>query len=174
MRTLVTAALVAGAFAMAPLGLQHAGATITGCGGCPSFDPIVTLSDGTSIRAWVQVDDSVSDVQKIDYTLHIPAGLGVRDVSYSGPAPQTMQVIADGAKGGAYRTDTLVTTGAAAVPVVASTTVNGHGNQSLSGSVGGLSNSTIVVLVGGTPGAGHGNGNGGPGNTAPGPHGRGH
>src|SRR4029079_4822539 len=59
-----------------------AGAAIRGCRG----DPIVTLSDGTTVQMTVDVAADVGNVTRIVYTLHTPAGSSVKNIAYTGGA----------------------------------------------------------------------------------------
>ncbi len=94
----VAALLTAGLLAGPPLA-PHAHAIIGGCGG----DPIVVLSDGTTIDVNATTDADASAVRRIVYTLHAPAGTRVVSVTSLG-VRETLSFVADNAPG---RYDTI-------------------------------------------------------------------
>jgi hypothetical protein len=95
--------------------------------GCRS-DPAIYLSDGTTLDLSVDIGTDVSNVTKIAYVVHVPAGLQVRlyaatpTLGFEGK--ETFSVIND-APSGVYKTDTLVKTTTDDVGVTAYTTLVG-------------------------------------------------
>jgi hypothetical protein len=75
-------------------------------------DPVVSLSNGAVIDLNLAVNDSLSDVRHVSYTLHGPVGTSLISVSYPDGtgAISTVQYLADD-KLGNYDGDTIVTTG---------------------------------------------------------------
>lgn len=47
-------------------------------------DPIVTLSNGDVVIITVDIDADPTQVQRIDYTLHVPAGVTATNIVYTG------------------------------------------------------------------------------------------
>lgn len=61
-------------------------------------DPTIMLSDGTTISMSEDIYDRASDVTKVSYRLHIPRGLTVQAVAFSGDISasiQSLSVVAD-------------------------------------------------------------------------------
>jgi hypothetical protein len=107
-RALPGAALLAAGLLAGSLPAPAAHAAI---GGCRS-DPIVLLSNGDILDLSANIDDSVTDIQQVTYTLHGPAGNSVTGViptsGVLGPK-ETFQYTADGAAG-SYGVETVVST----------------------------------------------------------------
>jgi hypothetical protein len=85
-------------------------------------DPVVVLSNGTTLDVSDSIYDSYLDVQQISYTIHAPAGIQVVSVvSTSGPLgpKETFRFTSSGANG-QYQISSTVTTGNSSVPVTAS------------------------------------------------------
>ena len=85
-------------------------------------DPVVVLSNGTTLDLSDTINDSALDVQQVSYTLHAPAGIQVVSItSTSGPLgpKETFQFVSSGANG-QYQISSAVTTGNSSVPVTAS------------------------------------------------------
>jgi hypothetical protein len=152
MRVLLLAAMISMGLVASPLAVQRVGATISACGGCPSFGPIIYLSDGATINTSVQVNDTPSDTQSIAYTLYVPAGVYATSWSFQGSnqASQSLQVVPSFLPPGTYMTTTYVTTGASSVWVAPQTiakTTGTFGVQTCSTGVG-TSNSPVSLTVG--------------------------
>jgi hypothetical protein len=76
-------------------------------------DPVVSLSNGTTLTVWESIGDYSSDVKSISYEVHVPKGVWVRSVTYSGDVSATLQslnVYADENTGN-YDTYATVVTG---------------------------------------------------------------
>jgi len=76
-------------------------------------DPVVSLSNGTTLTVWESIGDYSSDVESISYEVHVPKGVWVRSVTYSGDVPaslQSLNVYAD-ENAGNYDTYATVVTG---------------------------------------------------------------
>lgn len=103
---LCTAVLTAGLLA-APLAAPSAHAAVA----CRA-DPVVTLSNGMTLDLSLSINDTLSDVQHIAYTLHGPLGTSLTSVSFPDGtgAISTVTYVADDTLGN-YDGDTIVTTG---------------------------------------------------------------
>ena len=79
-------------------------------------DPVVTLSNGVTLDLQISVQDTLSDVQHVAYTLHGPAGTTLVSVSYPDGTGSisSVQYVADNNTGN-YDGDTVVTTGSHAL-----------------------------------------------------------
>ena len=88
--------------------------------GCRS-DPTVLLSNGTTLDLSADIAVPIWNVQRVDYTLHIPAGLAVVATVFTPSWPTTIEhltVYADNPPS-RYSTDTLVQTKSHGVAVSA-------------------------------------------------------
>lgn len=136
-RVMLGAALLA-----ALLGPQLARAQISYC----RSDPVVTLSNGDRVTLYETIYDTATDVTGISYQLHIPVGLTVASISFSGAVPSSLQTITTTAdeNPGNFDAYTVVNTKTANSSVTAymsatssngTTTVscqtNGHSGQTL-------------------------------------------
>lgn len=79
--------------------------------GCRA-DPVVTLSNGAVLDLNLSINDTLSDVQHVAYTLHGPVGTSLASVSYPDGtgAISAVQYVPDDTLGN-YDGDTVVTTG---------------------------------------------------------------
>ncbi len=89
-RPLGAAALLSAGLLVSPLLTSQAHAIIAGCGG----DPVVVLSDGTTLDLNATADTDASTVRRIAYTLHAPAGTWVVSVTALG-VRETLSFLAD-------------------------------------------------------------------------------
>jgi hypothetical protein len=112
------AALQAGLLIASPP-VSIAQATLGACNG----DPVVVLSNGVTIDLYTTIQDDVSDVQQVVYTLHAPSGTGVVSVAYTsgllGPK-EVLRFYADNLPS-TYDTATSVRTYASGIAVTAAT-----------------------------------------------------
>jgi len=116
-------------------------AAISGC----RSDPAVTLSNGVQILLYEDISDTATDVTKITYTLHVPVGVTVTSISYSGAVPsklQSLTTVAD-ENSGNYDGYTLVSTKTPNVPVAAYMSANGTVSAHTNGSSGELLHSHL-------------------------------
>lgn len=95
--------------------------------GCRS-DPVIYLSDGTALDLSADIGTSVSNVTKIAYAVHVPAGLSM--LAYAATPTVGFQgketfSLFDDAPSGQYKTDTYVLTTYKGVAVTAQTTLVG-------------------------------------------------
>jgi hypothetical protein len=112
-----------------PLSSHSASAYISGC----DTDPVVYLSDGTAITLVASINDQVSDVMTVNYTVHVPSGVSVTNISYdSFGYLESVSVIPD-EPANQYATDTTVYTYTPWVRVTDSTAVSGFATKSASG-----------------------------------------
>lgn len=130
-RVMVCAALACVGFAATSLGVPTAGAEVGVC----YTDPVVVLSNGTTIDLNDTINDTYTDVQSIVYTLHAPAGTSVASVTYtSGPIGpmESLRFYAD-QTGSQYSATSDVITGSAGIAVTAAATaLNSTGTDSTS------------------------------------------
>jgi len=115
---LLTAAVGLVALVAGPLLTPNARAELAAC----YTDPIVVLSNGMTIDISNTIQDSLTDVQQVSYTLHAPAGVSLVSVTYtSGPIgpKETLTYFADGPSD-QYAITSAVTTGAHSIYVTAS------------------------------------------------------
>jgi hypothetical protein len=87
-------------------------------------DPVVVLSDGTTLDLNDTINDSLTDVQQIQYTLHAPCGTSIISIVYtSGPIgpKESLRFYAD-QPAGQYTSTSDVTTGSSSIAVVAAGT----------------------------------------------------
>src|SRR5581483_10376275 len=89
-RILLTLGAFSGAL-IAALLVTGSAFAITGC----RSDPLVTLSNGTSVRLVAEIGTSADNVNEVDYTLHIPQGLSVVSVQYDGLLNENLTWVAD-------------------------------------------------------------------------------
>ena len=111
-------------------------------------DPVVQLSDGTTIQLQAAISDDQADVQQIAYTVHAPAGTTLSRVVYTGgafAAKEPVRFFADDTPG-TFDTSTVVTTGTPGVAVNVQTSVPGIGRASATGQSG----DTLTVHIDGT------------------------
>ena len=110
---------------------HHVFAAISAC----RADPIVWLSNGDSVQMTVDVGTSPGDVRKITYTLHVPVGVGVDRIVYTGGALQSKEevVLVDDQSPGYYVTDTVVMARGKGIRVTANTSEAGSFRGSVSG-----------------------------------------
>ena len=96
-------------------------AAIKGC----RADPIVLLSDGSVLRLAVAIEADPFDIGAIHYTIHGPRGTSIETLVFTQqPRISKLEHVAyiDDAPANTYITETIVTTHAGQVKVVASTT----------------------------------------------------
>jgi hypothetical protein len=71
-----------------------------------SSDPIITLSNGHTVQISDQIYDSPTNVSKVDYQLHVPAGVTATQVTYpadnTAGIPETFEFYSD-APSGTYK-----------------------------------------------------------------------
>jgi hypothetical protein len=91
---------------------SQAHAAVSPCRG----DPIIFLSDGTRVRITVVIGVTAAEVSRVDYTVHVPAGLTVTRIVTPGAnipgsiaGKEFTTVIAD-LPAGQYTTSTVATT----------------------------------------------------------------
>jgi hypothetical protein len=144
MRRLISIGIPAVFAAMLAGGLWTNGASAAAA--CRS-DPVVTLSNGTQVTLYEDIYDSASDVSSISYELHVPGGVTVQSVVYSGSVAtnlQTINVIAD-EKAGSYDTYTVVRTNTPYAVITAYMSVNNSKSSQTSGLSGQLLHTHLHV-----------------------------
>ncbi|MCZ7567307.1 MAG: hypothetical protein M5U01_01750 [Ardenticatenaceae bacterium] len=120
--------------------LRTAQAVVIGC----RADPIVYLSNGEQIRMTTNIDADASDVRSILYTIHVPTGVSVTRVVYTGGALAAKEAITfyDDQPPYHYATETLVRLQGKNVDVAARMAM-----RSLIQSVSGLSGQPLAVEI---------------------------
>lgn len=78
--TLALVAMLACVSLLSVVGFSTAQAGAIGC----RTDPIVTLSNGDVLTILVDVNAAASAVKRIDYTLHVPKGVTITKIVYTG------------------------------------------------------------------------------------------
>jgi len=115
--------LLAGLALAAPI-TPTAQAALDGC----RSDPVIYLSDGTALDISANINTSVSNVTTIAYYVHVPPGLHailfLTTPTLGFQGKEVFKMFND-APAGQYKTDTVVGTNTAAVPVTAQTTLVG-------------------------------------------------
>lgn len=123
----------------------HAQASL---GACLS-DPVVILTQGVTIDLYTNIADSASDVQQINYTLHVPTGLQkiliIHTSGLIGPK-EYFQISADDAAN-TYDSVTEVNTGATGLTVKARLTVIALPHTPVSASISGLDHQNLPLHV---------------------------
>jgi hypothetical protein len=109
-------------------------------------DPIVTLSNGAAVTMVDQISDTQSDLQSVNYTLHVPVGVTVTNVQYDSVfgSLETLQVVPDQSSG-TYWEDTVATTGSSWVPVTATASIAGPSCQKPSQTATGSTNQDLTT-----------------------------
>lgn len=149
-RVLLGALIIGMGLLVAPVTSRGVGATLSTCGGCALYGPIIHLSNGDMINTGVRIRDAAADVSRIDYVLHAPRGTVVSSVSFQGSKKvnQTFQ-FSDDMSSHAYTVDTYVSTyGGPLVQVFPFTAVKFRGSGDWDYADGlGLSKQHILVTV---------------------------
>jgi len=116
-------------------------------GPCES-DPVVVLSDGTTLDLSAAISDAESDVQSVSYSLTIPSGTSVVSVTntYGPLGPKEVFSYSAGNAARTYSSTTVVYTGSSQIPVTVMTeAVDAPSVQSASAS--GLNKQKLFVSV---------------------------
>lgn len=108
-----------------------ASAAFAGCGG----DPILYLSNGTTLSVATTIETDVSSVKNVIYTIHTPHGVKLNGVAWSGDpgllAKESL-VFHDDAQVNQYLTDVVVQTTHNKVKVTA-VSQKGYASQTVKG-----------------------------------------
>lgn len=122
----------------------QASAALRGC----RTDPIFRLSNGDVIAVTLEVGTPAHNISNIHYILHIPPGVAVLGVTYTGGPRQAIKetyVVYKDSVAKTYITGTVVTTvNTTRVPVIATTRLNGVFPKSVYGFNG---DHLVVTLV---------------------------
>jgi hypothetical protein len=107
-------------------------------------DPVVILTDGTSIDISASINTSLFNLQHVTYTVHAPAGSRLLAVVHTPNLPGTTESFQfyDDGPADQIQTDTIVTTSTSNVGVTA-TTIIGLRLRSVSG----MANEHLVVQL---------------------------
>ncbi|HLO14483.1 MAG TPA: hypothetical protein VK206_06630 [Anaerolineales bacterium] len=99
-------------------------------------DPIFRLSNGDTINITLDIGADAANVRNVTYILHVPAGVTVKQATYTAGGigtKETYKVYQDSAAK-TYTTDTLVTTqNTGSITVVATTRLNATFAKSVTG-----------------------------------------
>jgi hypothetical protein len=110
-------------------------------------DPIFRLSNGDIVTVTLEIGTAEANVKSVTYILHVPAGVTVKQVTYTAGGigkKETYKVYQD-SPAKTYTTDTVLTTqNVGVVPVTVYTRLNGVYTKSASGYSG---QHLIVTLV---------------------------
>lgn len=109
----------------------QASAAMRGC----RTDPIFRLSNGDILTVTVQIDTPAHNVRNIHYILHLPPGVTVTYVTYTGGPRQAMkETYVVGSPADTYAVDTILSThNSDSVQVVVFIRLNGGIRTSVSG-----------------------------------------
>ena len=124
--------------AVALLGTSLIGGSLAASGSYASYgvcrtDPTVVLSDGLTIEMYADINDSISDVRSVQYTLHVPIAVHATSITYDRYGSiEHVSIVADQPSGHGY-SDTLVTTGAKSVPVKVYASIKGWKSVTVQG-----------------------------------------
>jgi len=140
-RPLGGAALLSSGLLVSPLLAPHAQAIIAGCGG----DPVVVLSDGTTLDLNATADADASTVRQIAYTLHAPTGTSVVSVTSLG-VRETLAFRADNTPH-TYDTVTRVDASVSDAAVTTTTTVIPLRGVPATGSATGATNEDLHISL---------------------------
>ncbi len=123
------------ALVLLTLGLaQGAGTALAGYIYC-SGDPILTLSDGTSVSVNVEIETAPTQVQAVVIYVHVGRGVELTGVDYgNGPlkGKETVLLYNDG-PAAKLTTETIVKTKTDGVPVTATTTLSNGSSVTVEG-----------------------------------------
>lgn len=123
----------------------HAQASL---GACLS-DPVVLLTQGVTVDLYTTIADRASDVQQVNYTLHVPTGLQtiaiIRTSGLIGPK-EFFQIYPDDVAN-TYDSVTEVNTGATGLTVKARLTVIDPPHLPVSASISGLDHQNLPLHV---------------------------
>lgn len=134
-------AALCGGLLLTSLGAVGVHAAVTAC----RSDPTVTLSNGAQVTLYEDIADTASDVTGITYQLHIPVGLTVTSVTYSGAISSSLQslsVTADENTGN-YDAYTVVSTKTPNIAVTAYMSGTANGSTTVSCQTAGHSGQTL-------------------------------
>lgn len=138
-------ALAAVALVAALFGTGQAHAAYTAC----RSDPQLTLSNGVQITLYEDIYDLPSDITRISYTVHIPAGLSVKSIAYQGAVPANLQKVKISAdqKQGNYAATTVVSTKTSGIAVSAFMDGTNNGVRTVSASASGQSGQALTSAL---------------------------
>lgn len=123
----------------------HAQASL---GACLS-DPVVIFTQGVIVDLHTNIADKISDVQRVNYTLHVPMGLqeiAIIDTSGLIGEQERFQIFSDNAAN-TYDSVTEVDTGATGLTVKARLTVIALPHVPVSASISGLDHQDLPLHV---------------------------
>lgn len=110
-------------------------------------DPIFALSNGDTLNVKLEINTEESNIRNLMYVIHLPEGVTVRKVTYTGGGlgtKETYKVQQDSPNDRTYTTESLVTTQNTGSIAVTATTIL---NKQYSGSATGTNGQYLVVTV---------------------------
>jgi len=109
-------------------------------------DPIFLLSNGDSLNVTVDISTDATNVRNLTYTVHVPAGVTVKKVTYTagGLGTKEMYKVVQDSVAKTYKTETVVTTQNTGSVAVKATTIL---NKTYSASASGYNGQVLVVTV---------------------------
>jgi hypothetical protein len=102
-------------------------------------DPIFKLSNGDVVNVTLDISTDAINVRNVTYTLHVPAGVAVKQVIYTagGIGTKEMYKVYQDSPNKTYTADIVVTTqNTGSIPVTATVRLNSIYAQSVSGTNG--------------------------------------
>jgi hypothetical protein len=118
----------------------HASAMLTRC----RTDPIFTLSNGEKITVVLDINTNESGVIYVNYVLHVPAGVTVKNVVFTAGGIGKLETywIRQDSPANTYTTESFVLTQQSGVAVIATTSL-----QKIVKSVAGYSGQNLIVTI---------------------------
>lgn len=109
-------------------------------------DPIFVLSNGDSLNISVDISADAVNVRNLTYTIHVPAGVTVKKVTYTagGLGTKEMYKVVQDSVAKTYKTDTVVTTQNTGSVAVITTTIL---NKMYSATASGYNGQILTVTV---------------------------
>ena len=107
-------------------------------------DPIFTLSNGDKITIVLNIDTDEASVTYVNYILHVPAGVTVKNVTFTAGGIGNLETywVRQDSPANTYKTESFVVTKQAGVAIVATTSL-----QKIVKSVYGFSSQNLVATI---------------------------
>jgi hypothetical protein len=142
LRSVTTLAILALAPIAVTLTAHSADAAYATC----RTDPTVRLSDGRTIVLYADISDTLSDVRRVNYTLHVPVGTYATSIRYDSTGYLENVTILPDQQYSGY-SDTQVITGTLGVAVTAygSVTTSNSPQPTVAGTVSGRSGQHLIL-----------------------------
>lgn len=118
-RPLIASTLLAMGLLLSSLSALTGRAAYTVC----YTDPVVSLSDGSTVTMYAQTQDDPAYITGVDYELHVPTGVTITGMSYDQYGYLETVTIVQDQLAGSYSVGTTVSTSNGTVPVTANASV---------------------------------------------------